>query len=145
MWTKRRPGVEDRLRAIEKGLLKISWPPVRGGECDRWDLQVSGGILGSARVFLAVEPHGSGRQLLRIRCWPQCSVSAALLAALMAGLGAGAAVDGVTWLWILLEGVSLLVLARMLLECSGAMGAFLAVVRKIEREEKVQEKRGEMS
>ncbi len=145
IWTKECPTSEERLQAIEKNLRKIGWPPVRGGECDRWDLQVSGGILGSARVFLAVEPHGSGRQLLRIRCWPQCSVSAALLAALMAGLGAGAAVDGVTWLWILLEGVSLLVLARMLLECSGAMGAFLAVVRKIEREEKVQEKRGEMS
>src|SRR5207249_12219416 len=36
----------------------------------------SGGPLGSARMFAAVEYHGDGRQLLRIRSWPRCSAPA---------------------------------------------------------------------
>jgi hypothetical protein len=142
IWTKECPTTEERLRAIEKGLRQKGWPPVRGGECDRWDLKLTGGILGSVRMFLAVEPHGSGRQLLRIRCWPRCSISALLLAALISGVATAAARDGLLWLWALLGGVSLLLVARIFLECSSGMAAFLAVVRKIEKEEKVQPEKG---
>lgn len=37
----------------------------RGGDFDRWDLEVRGGLLGSARVLFAVEDHGAGTQYVR--------------------------------------------------------------------------------
>lgn len=40
-----------------------------GGAFDDWDLELWGGSLGRARVLLAIEEHGAGRQLLRLRCW----------------------------------------------------------------------------
>ena len=42
-----------------------------GGEFDRWDLEVRGGFFGCARLRLAVEEHGGGRQLARFRVWPR--------------------------------------------------------------------------
>jgi glycosyltransferase involved in cell wall biosynthesis len=39
-----------------------------GGELDAWDLEVRGGLLGGgARLLMAIEEHGSGRQMLRFR------------------------------------------------------------------------------
>ena len=37
----------------------------RGGEFDRWDLQVECGVLGGVRITTAVEEHGQGKQLIR--------------------------------------------------------------------------------
>jgi glycosyltransferase involved in cell wall biosynthesis len=45
----------------------------RGGEFDRWDLEARTGPLGSARLRLAIEDHGSGKQLVRFRIWPRPS------------------------------------------------------------------------
>src|SRR5439155_1319237 len=67
--------------------------PLRGGDFDAWDLQVRGGPLGSARMFAALEYHGDGRQLLRIRSWPRCSAPAVVLTLTFAALSAGAAAD----------------------------------------------------
>ena len=50
---------------------------VRGGDIDRWDIQVRLGPLGSARLRVAVEEHGQGRQLVRYRVWPRWSRAAA--------------------------------------------------------------------
>ena len=41
-----------------------------GGPTDRWDLEVRGGVFGGARMLLAVEEHGAGKQYLRVRIWP---------------------------------------------------------------------------
>ncbi len=65
----------------------------RGGEWQRWDLQLCGGILGAARVRAAVEEHGGGRQLVRFRVWPVVSRRVALSPALGA-LALLAAMDG---------------------------------------------------
>jgi hypothetical protein len=46
---------------------------VRGGGTDRWDMQVRLGPLGSARLRIAAEEHGQGRQLVRYRVWPRWS------------------------------------------------------------------------
>jgi hypothetical protein len=43
----------------------------RGGEYDRWDLEVHIGALATARTRLTVEEHGRGTQLIRLRIWPR--------------------------------------------------------------------------
>jgi hypothetical protein len=54
-----------------------------GGPFDRWDLEASSCRFVAARLRLAVEEHGHGRQLLRVRIWPRVSLPglALLLAA----------------------------------------------------------------
>jgi glycosyltransferase involved in cell wall biosynthesis len=44
---------------------------LRGSDFDTWDLQVRVGPLAAARVRLAIEEHGEGRQMLRFKVWPR--------------------------------------------------------------------------
>jgi GT2 family glycosyltransferase len=57
-----------------------------GGAYDQWDLEVFGGMLGSARMLMAVEDHGAGTQLVRIRSWPRLRSGATILVATLACL-----------------------------------------------------------
>ena len=99
-----------------------------------------GGPLGSARIFVAVEYHGDGRQLLRIRSWPRCSAAAVALTLTFAALCAGAAHDQAWNACFALGAVALLVASRTIHECAAATAAFLTATRKIEWEEKCDER-----
>ena len=63
-----------RLQAIEETLRAEGTASFRGGNYDRWDLEVRGGLLGAVRLLATTEEHGAGRQLVRFRLWPKCSV-----------------------------------------------------------------------
>ena len=139
IWSKRSLGAEERLHAVEATLRARGSLPLRGGNFDPWDLEVRGGLLGSARMFIAVEYHGDGRQLLRIRSWPRCSLAGAAPTLVFAGLCLGAGHDGCWEACAALGGITLLLVLRILNECAAATGAFLGAVRKIEREEKCDE------
>jgi O-antigen biosynthesis protein len=73
LWSERWQAPGERLQAIESALRASGAAFRRGGALDRWDLEVRGGILGSARTLMAVEEHGAGRQLVRLRVWPRWS------------------------------------------------------------------------
>ena len=83
LWSEDWQAPDDRLRDLEIALLAGDARPVRGGDYDRWDLEVRGGALGAARARLLVEEHGAGRQLARLRSWARCTPAAV---ALFAGL-----------------------------------------------------------
>ncbi len=136
LWSHRSLGIEERLQSMESALRAKGALPQRGGEFDHWDLEVLGGLLGAARMFMAIEYHGDGRQLLRIRWSPRCSISGLVLTTLFALLSLDAAIDKCWPVAIILGTATLLFVGRMLQECASATGAFLAAVQFIERDEK---------
>jgi glycosyltransferase involved in cell wall biosynthesis len=136
IWTKDSQLIEERLESLERTLLKLDAVPIRGNDFDRWDLEVRGGLLGSARLRMAAEHHGSGRELLRIQWWPLASFLAVVLGLTFAGLCGASALDGAWKICALLGGLALLVTVRTIQESARATGAFLAAVRKIKRIEK---------
>jgi hypothetical protein len=140
IWSKRSLSVDERLQSIETALRAYGALPLRGGDFDAWDLEVRGGPLGSARMFAALEYHGDGRQLLRIRSWPRCSVAAVVLTLTFAALAIGAAHDQAWNACFALGVVSVLAAARTINECGAATAAFLAATRKLEWEEKSDER-----
>ncbi len=93
LWTPNWEEPERRLRSIESALLRKA-SRRRGGDYDRWDLQIPGGSFGVVRLLMAVEDHGAGTQYVRFRSWPRCSRGVATLALLFASLAALAGVDG---------------------------------------------------
>ncbi|MBU6400964.1 MAG: glycosyltransferase [Verrucomicrobia bacterium] len=135
IWSRRSLSIHARLAALEAALRPHAAVPVRGGDFDPWDLEVRGGLLGSARMSVAVEYHGDGRQLLRIRSWPHSSVVGLLVTLLLAGLALDAGRDQSWGPCALISGVTLLIGARTLYECAAATAAFLRAVRVIEKEE----------
>jgi hypothetical protein len=94
LWTERWKSETEHLGTLEAAL-RAGGPRVRrGGEFDRWDLDVRHGLLGGMRVRHALEQHGAGRQLVRLRTWPRCAPSAAGAIVLLALLSAAAAMAG---------------------------------------------------
>ncbi len=118
---------------MEEELRQVGYVAKRGSDFDPWDLEVSCGLLGAARLSVAAEPHGNGLQLLRISCRPRCSLIGLALAIIFGALGRAAELDGAWNIYLLLDGIALWVLGRTLHECGTASAAFLSVVRKIER------------
>ena len=93
-WSEDWQSPDDRVRTLEATLAATSGAVSRGGEYDRWDLQVRGGLFGAVRLRMAVEEHGAGRQLARVRSWPRLSRGALALAVVMAALAVAAGLDG---------------------------------------------------
>jgi GT2 family glycosyltransferase len=126
---------EERLRHVEQELIRVGQAVVHGGPFDRWDLEVRVGILGGARLRMAVEDHGSGRQLVRVEVRPRWSRSALLLVLVLGALAVAAALGG-TWAAAAVLGLAASALALgALVEPASAV----AVAAKAAREPRVEE------
>jgi GT2 family glycosyltransferase len=133
LWTERWRPPDLRLLAIERRLLDAGVPVRRGGEFDRWDLEVPSGLLGGARLVMLVEEHGSGRQLTRLRAWSRCSAIGALVVATLAALAAAAAADGAMAVAAALGLASVALGARAVLDAGAAVGAIEEAWRALVR------------
>jgi glycosyltransferase involved in cell wall biosynthesis len=129
LWVGRWQEPHERLHHLRTLMKSDGAVVLSGGDYDGWDLEVRGGILGGARLLMAVEDTGSGTQLVRIRCWPQCymsgwvmlviSLSASLVAGITSSYGPaavfGAIAAGVAW--------------RIVHECGTTTGTILRGMR----------------
>lgn len=88
VWSERWRPAEDWADRLDAALRDGTAQVVRGGDFDTWDLEVRVGPLASGRVRIAVEEHGHGRQLVRLRAWPRCSPHAVAAGALLIALTA---------------------------------------------------------
>jgi GT2 family glycosyltransferase len=118
----------ERLERVEARLQPTGTPVLRGSEFDRWDVQVRAGILGSARVLLAVEEHERGRQLLRFRIWPQPSRAAVAAVAALVAVAALAAGRGAAATVVVAGAVAILLVVRLLRECASAVALCVRAV-----------------
>ncbi len=132
IWSESWRNQGDRLRDLELALLAQRVGTQRGGDYDRWDLDVRAGIIGSARVFTMIEEHGGGRQLMRLRVWPRLALAPMAVAVVLGGLAAGAFAGFVrradTRAGIagaILALLAAVIAARAGVECATAVGAVI--------------------
>src|SRR2546425_236901 len=122
LWTGQWQAHEERLRSLKVALAQHAIV-LAGGDYDRWDLEIRGGMFGATRALMAVEEHGHGQQLLRLRAWPKCSPMGATLTLVFAALSVGAAIDP-SWPASAVLGITALLLAlRTVQECAASMAA----------------------
>lgn len=130
IWSEQWQTPEKWLKSIQATLGGQSVVVMPGGSYDRWDLEVRGGLFGSARTCMAVEDHGSGTQLIRFRMWPRFALSGLLLTLLLTLLAIMAAMDQ-AWLAAIILGVVAIGLAiRALGDCAVAMAAYLDTIKQ---------------
>jgi hypothetical protein len=135
-WSERWRASEQWLISIEAALHACHVAVRRGGEYDRWDLEVRRGMLGAVRLRMLIEEHGAGRQLLRFRTWPSLKFSVPVLAAtLLLALCLGAALDGVWVACVILGGVAVLLAVGVFRGYAAATGAVLRALREMNEEE----------
>lgn len=125
LWSEQWLAGEARLVAIESVLLAQGALVRRGGDFDRWDLEVLGGLLGGVRLLMTVEEHGGGRQLTRWWLWPHFWPPGLLLTMAVVLLALLALLDHAGLSAILLGVIALLLIGRVLGDCAVAMAASL--------------------
>ena len=130
LWSERWQAPEERLRSLEAAFRRIGGVVLRGGDYDRWDLEVRDGTLNAVRILMATEEHGGGRQLVRFRAWPRCSPGGLVLILLFGTLATWATLDRA---WIaspFLGVVTLMLTLRTLQECTAATAAVLHALQE---------------
>jgi hypothetical protein len=132
-WSEHWQALHQRLLALEEALKGEGASVARGGDFDRWDLEVRGGLFGGARLRMAVEEHGAGKQMVRPRSWPRLWAPGVGLA-LLFGMGAIMAALGQAWIASLVLGsIAVLVTLRTLQECASAAAFFRYAASSAER------------
>jgi GT2 family glycosyltransferase len=131
IWTEHWKAAEDRLAELELAVREARAPVVRGGPYDRWDLQARGGMLGAVRILMAIEEHGAGRQLVRVRFWPRYSLAAIVLITLLAGLSISAVADHATVAAALFGALAGLLAVRALHETAGVAAALRSALVRV--------------
>jgi GT2 family glycosyltransferase len=131
IWSERWRAPEEWLGSVEAILRASGAAPIRGGDYDRWDLELRGGRLGAARVRMAVEEHGGGKQLVRFRAWPRFWIEGIGAVLLLSALSVGAAFDHAWFATALLGAGAMMLILRVLWECAVAMTAVLQALEEL--------------
>jgi hypothetical protein len=99
-----------------------------GGEFDRWDIEVRGGLLGSMRVLMAIEEHGQGRQLVRCRVWPRIVPLGWIVVAVVVAMAIAAGFQDYWGACIMLAAAGVVTAVRAVCDCAYAAGTVFEVV-----------------
>jgi hypothetical protein len=140
VWSEHRREPANVLSMLEQSLRARKLAVLRGGDFDRWDIHLRAGSLGGARLRLAIEDHGGGRQLLRFRVWPRWPRTGVVSAGLLATLFVLAAGRGQLFSTLLLTVLLGALLGRMLNEAAASVATASAAVRR-DSEETLEAKR----
>jgi O-antigen biosynthesis protein len=141
VWTEHWRDPNERLKSFEADLRKAGVYVRRGGDYDRWDLEVRAGLLGFARLLMAVEDHGAGNQFVRVRLWPKCSLLELLPIVLFASLSAAAALDHA---WVASAIMGLLSLFLTLYSLRGCGSAVAAILRTLQHSDGIHDEQKEI-
>ena len=130
VWSERWLPAEGWIGAVERGLTDRGAIVHRGGDYDRWDLHLRGGMLGAGRLVAAVEEHGAGRQLVRFRWRPRIRAASLVVILLSVPLAGGAAAAG-AWPVAGVGGlVALIATTRAAVDCARATAAVRAAIAR---------------
>ena len=94
LWSEHWRDGTQRLRELDDWLRSKGAIVHHGGDFDRWDLEIRGGILGATRTRMTIEEHGGGKQLIRFRLWPKFSIIGQILIGMLFSLGIAGGIDG---------------------------------------------------
>jgi GT2 family glycosyltransferase len=120
LWSEHGWPSERWLRLLEEQLRVHGAPLLRGGDYDRWDVEVRGGSLGRLRVLVTTEDHGGGKQLVRFRVWPR-AVAGLVVSGVLATLAVLSGLDGGHAACVVLGVLGILAAARAYRETAAAM------------------------
>jgi hypothetical protein len=128
VWSEQWKSPQERLSTLQAAVRGLGGLVVAGGEYDRWDLELRGGIMGAVRVLVAVEEHGDGKQLLRFKVWPRIAPFGGILVLLLAALAVAAGAIGFWGPCGALGAAALILGIGTWGDCACATGTFLEAV-----------------
>ena len=103
-----------------------------GGEYEAYDLEVRGGLLGSAQLLMVHEEHGAGKQLLRFSIRSRLSRWGLALIGVFSVTGVLAAVDGAWFVSAVLLGFATVFSLRARFEATASANAFRVACSRLD-------------
>jgi len=131
MWSEHWQAPDQRLNSIATALRLEGGCVLRGGEHDRWDLEVRCGFLGAARLLMGVEDHGGG-QFVRLRLWPDVPAWVLVFTVGFAALARGAFRHDALPAAAVLGLMALLPALRTLQQCTAAMATIARGLKRLQ-------------
>jgi GT2 family glycosyltransferase len=123
LWRETWQSAAATLEGLEQRLKSQAVAVVRGGDYDAWDLDLTVGAFSSARVLMAIEEHGNGRQLVRCRAWPRGTPAWLASGGLCATLALAAGLEDAWLACGVLAAAAAGIACRMVVDYGGAMAA----------------------
>jgi glycosyltransferase involved in cell wall biosynthesis len=136
VWSERWATQSDRVASLADAIRASGGVTTNGGPYDRWDLSVRGGLVGSARMLVAVEEHGAGRQFVRFAVRAVASPWALVAVVLLAAL-AGTAWQPARGVALVFATLALATTLATLAQCAAASGLANEGIDRLERRESV--------
>jgi hypothetical protein len=136
VWSETWREPQARIQALQDALAARGAFVRSGGPFDRWDLGLRAGPLGGVKIRTAVEEHGSGRQLMRVKIWPRASAGGVLVVMPVALLAAFALIDGQIGIGTMIAVATLLIVGLGLEGTGTAMSLALAELRRMQDEQR---------
>ena len=131
LWREKWEDPLETLRELQKRLRKDGAAVTLGNDFDSWDLEVSGGLFGKARLQLVTEEHGAGKQFLRFRVSPMYSRFAVTLSIPFILVCIAAGIAG-AWVTSIASGlIVLLIVARALANIGFATGELHGLLNEL--------------
>ncbi len=126
IWSKRWREPDGWIRHTRDAINRAGTRVIDGGPYDRWDIEVPGGALATARLLIAVEDQGAGTQYVRFGIWPKCSGAGLVVIALLGSVAGAAAISAAWTAAVVFASIAALVIARIAQEA----GRALAVIER---------------
>jgi O-antigen biosynthesis protein len=133
VWSELWHDTSDWIRRFESAIQTRGGVTLNGGPYDNWDLSISGGLVGKARVLVGVEEHGAGRQFVRFAVSPVVPRIALLVIAVFTTLGVLAWPEAPA-VSIGFAVAALAASIATIAQCGSAVGAALEGIDDVERE-----------
>ena len=131
IWSERWAPAEIWVECLEWASRETGTVTCRGGEFDDWDLHLRGGLFGGVRGVVAVEEHGAGKQLVRMRAVPYVPRLALTVIVVLSTLTSFAAADVAGLAAFALGGIAAALGALVFRDCGAATGAWAAAAQSI--------------
>ena len=138
IWSEQWRAPEAWLEGVAERLRQANVTVRTGGDFDAWDLELRGGLLAGARAVMAIEEHGSGRQMVRFRVSPVMSRAVVVLMTVIGLLAVGALADGAWTAGVVLVGGVVALVARALHEYAVGAGGLAAAIHDDKKGDPVQ-------
>jgi GT2 family glycosyltransferase len=132
IWSESWSDPKARVQALQDALAADGGFVRSGGPFDRWDLDLRAGPLGGVKIRTAVEEHGSGRQLMRVKIWPRASAWGMVALAIPALFLVLALLDGQVGMAATIGAAIALIVT---LDIEGAATAMALAIDELERGE----------
>ena len=133
IWRESWRSPEQHLSEVFQALSQQGAIVIYGGDFDPWDLEIRGGLAGCVRLLMAVEEHGGGKQLIRLRAWPRVAPIALGTILLLLVLLLYALLDQAGVAAMLLGGITLGLGLALLQDCAIATASYLQAIRDVKR------------